>query len=84
MANRWTERKCMNQMETSQTIEYYVTTKRDKILTHITKWVNLEDIIQVSEGSPNRPQSIEFHFYRISQTDIDTKKLSSSCQELQS
>lgn len=74
----------MNQMETSQTIEYYVTTKRDKILTHITKWVYLEDIIQVSEGSPSRPQSTEFHFYRISQTDIDTKKLSSSCQELQS
>ena len=59
IAERWMQPKCpsmdewINKMWSIHTAEYYSALKRKEILTHVTTWMNFEDIMLNEKSQPH-------------------------------
>lgn len=46
-------------------MDYYWVIKRNKLLIHITTWMNLQIIMMNKKVNPDRLGTISFHLYNI-------------------
>lgn len=65
----------INKMGNTHTVEYYLVLKRKEVLTHVTKWMNLEDLMQGDKASHKRQKVCDSTSVRsLEQTSSERQK----------